>query len=359
MLGILRTTLALMVVAHHLFFIKHHPSGHALGTYAVFGFYIISGYLMTRVMNERYHYTRSGRLSFALNRFLRLYPQYWAAAGLSLLLIALLGQEMVSTFHKKIVIPSDTSSMLQNLFMAFPAWNPGTVSPRLVPPTWALTVEIFFYILICLGISSTYRRVKVWFFLSIAYVLYSYAAGMPWLDRYFPMAAASLPFSVGAAIYFISTGRAGEHRGGESNLSSMRLFLLVLGNCALSMTLSSLGIKQLADISFYLNLYLCYRLVLNIASGNDIANISTRLDNLIGDFSYPIYLLHWQVGLLASFLLYGHAFTEFSPRGLLTLMLAIPMLFATAYLFILLIDHPVQRLRSRVKRFNALREKSV
>ena len=82
MFGVLRTTLALMVMAFHLF------AGIApLGKYAVFGFYVISGYLMTLVMNDTYGHTWSGRYAFALNRLLRLYPQYWAAATFSIVLI--------------------------------------------------------------------------------------------------------------------------------------------------------------------------------------------------------------------------------------------------------------------------------
>ena len=79
MLGLVRTIFALMVMAYHLLF------GRApLGFYPVFGFYIISGYLMTLIMHESYGYTWKGRYSFAVNRFLRLYPQYWTAAAISL-----------------------------------------------------------------------------------------------------------------------------------------------------------------------------------------------------------------------------------------------------------------------------------
>jgi len=52
MLGLLRTTLAIMVMSYHLF-VGILP----LGTYAVFGFYVISGYLMTLVMHESYGYS--------------------------------------------------------------------------------------------------------------------------------------------------------------------------------------------------------------------------------------------------------------------------------------------------------------
>jgi peptidoglycan/LPS O-acetylase OafA/YrhL len=43
---------------------------------AVFAFYTLSGYLMTRVLNERYGFTAAGTAAFALNRVLRLWPVY-------------------------------------------------------------------------------------------------------------------------------------------------------------------------------------------------------------------------------------------------------------------------------------------
>ena len=157
-----------MVMVYHL-----HVSPMPLGDYAVFGFYIISGYLMTLIMHESYSYTWIGRCSFAVNRFLRLYPQFWAAALFSILLIATLGFKRVGLYHGAIFLPASRLEVLQNLFMVFADWRPDSVYPRLVPQSWALTVELFFYLLIGLGISKTFIRVKIWLVLSVGYVIAS------------------------------------------------------------------------------------------------------------------------------------------------------------------------------------------
>ena len=68
MFGTLRFLLAVAVVIGHL------NSASWLGTYAVFCFYIISGYFMCLVMNERYRFTLRGVWAFGLNRFLRIFP---------------------------------------------------------------------------------------------------------------------------------------------------------------------------------------------------------------------------------------------------------------------------------------------
>jgi peptidoglycan/LPS O-acetylase OafA/YrhL len=82
MLGSFRLLLALLVVMAHLAegttFVSH------MGVFAVFGFYVISGYLMTLVLHEVYHFDFS---SFWANRFLRLFPTYYLVALASLLVV--------------------------------------------------------------------------------------------------------------------------------------------------------------------------------------------------------------------------------------------------------------------------------
>ena len=45
--------------------------------YAVWGFYCLSGYLMTLVLNEKYGFSPRGLARFAINRALRIYPAYY------------------------------------------------------------------------------------------------------------------------------------------------------------------------------------------------------------------------------------------------------------------------------------------
>jgi peptidoglycan/LPS O-acetylase OafA/YrhL len=68
MLEIIRYTLALIVAGTHLW-----PIGLTwTGWQAVFAFYALSGYLMTRVLHERYGFTPHGTVAFMVNRVLRL-----------------------------------------------------------------------------------------------------------------------------------------------------------------------------------------------------------------------------------------------------------------------------------------------
>lgn len=350
MFGILRTTLAIMVMTGHLFF-----ESFKLGGYAVFGFYIISGYLMTLIMHESYSYTRIGQYSFAVNRFLRLYPQYWLAAIFTMVLILIIGDETVRNYNESMFLPVTYSDYFNNILMIFPSWNPSDIKPRLVPPSWALTVEILFYVLICLGISKTVLRVKIWFLLSICYVVATFIAEYSWQDRYYPVAAASLSFSIGSAIFFLSKKKNMREAFLKCRVSSLLLFALMLINCMTWIILSRLHIGKLEEVGFYINIIICALLVYSIVCGNEIFKLSRRVDKLIGDFSFPIYLLHWQSGLLVSYVMFGEVFHEFSLRGLACF--GVTMIFVTilSFIFILIIDKPIQHIRAKIKASKALK----
>ena len=226
--------------------------------------------------------------------------------------------------------------------------------PRLVPPTWALAVEIFFYAMICLGISRTFNRVKIWLFLSIGYVIGSYVAGWSFQERYFPLGAASLPFSIGAAIYFLSKIRPVNELYSKLGVSSLHLFVLMLANCLVWMNIDSL-----VEVGFYLNVLIFSFLVYSIATGNEILNLDKKVDKWMGDFSYPIYLLHWQSGLLVSYVIFGESFHEVSFRSLSSLTGSIVFVFILSFVFICTIDKPIERIRANIKANKALQEAHI
>ena len=129
MFGTYRTLLALLVVVQHVGGIP------VVGAYAVFGFYVLSGYLMTLIMQESYGYSLVGVKKYSLNRFLRIFPMYWIASLISLILIFVLGSNYTKSYHYVIYFPHDFSSVVNNLLLFFPFRE----EPRLVPPAWALT----------------------------------------------------------------------------------------------------------------------------------------------------------------------------------------------------------------------------
>jgi peptidoglycan/LPS O-acetylase OafA/YrhL len=80
--------------------------------------------------------------------------------------------------------------------------------------------------------------------------------------------------------------------------------------------------------------------------------INKKLDKLLGDFSYPIYLLHWQCGVLASYLLFDIPIRGFSTESMRSFGLALLITIALSYVFILLVDENVSKIRQRIKKKN-------
>lgn len=279
MFGLLRTILAIYVVSLHIF------SFPTLGNYAVSFFFILSGFLMTYVMQKTYYYDLAGIKLFWVNRFLRLYPTYWIILILSLPVILFVSDK---NLNPAMFFPNNIKEWFSNISMLYFDIVPHRARPRLVPTSWALTNELVFYFLISLGISKSKRRTLVWLFFSILYYIGTYLYCNLATFRYSAIPAASLPFAIGALLFWINEKQT-QIKG---NLILIILLFLFFNLNAIY--LSNMGVKLLAEISIYINQILASLIILllfNIKSSERIKNI----DNFIGYFSYPIYLSHYLV----------------------------------------------------------------
>ncbi|GAB3292370.1 acyltransferase family protein [Parahaliea aestuarii] len=336
MFGTYRTFLALLVVATHL---GGYPG---LGSYAVFGFYCLSGYLMTLIMQRRYGYSGDGVLRYGLNRFLRIFPVYWVSIGLSLALIALLGNEFTASYHHAIYRPEGAAQWARNLLLYFPQME----SPRLTPPAWALTVELFFYALIALGASRSPFTSWCWFAVSVLHHVNVAVLQMDSDHWYFSIPAASLPFATGALIFHYSadisrlTGRLSRWRFAcvLAGLGAGILFNWLFGQVA----------GGSAKAHFYVNFLLCAAMVALLFDCRELPWISRSADKWLGDFSYPVYLMHYQIGLLA-IVLFGYAGLTLERPGNALLIIATPLVLATSWGVTVLLERPIERLRARIK----------
>jgi peptidoglycan/LPS O-acetylase OafA/YrhL len=345
MFGTVRTLWALMVVFGHLFWLSD------FGRFAVFGFYILSGYLMTYVMHQRYGYQASGKKRFAFNRFLRLYPGYWFACLLSLLLLLAFKHYFPLAGFSTIAIPNNAASLLGNLTMIYPSWLPHSITPRLSPAAWALTVEIFFYCAICLGISKTLKRSLIWLALSVLFIVGSYIGDLYWHARYFSIPAGSLPFSIGAIIYFVVQQNKVPNSWQIVLKKPAAILLVMVAISGFTAWQINQGLALItAELLFYVNILVSALLVLSLALGHSLHNkISSGFDKFVGDFSYPIYLLHYQASIIASVLLLGEVSKFKQQFSLMALFLVGLILMLLSLLVIKCIDLPVERLRKSIR----------
>jgi peptidoglycan/LPS O-acetylase OafA/YrhL len=344
MFGLVRTLWAAMVVIGHIFWVSD------FGRFAVFGFYILSGYLMTYVMHNTYGFTTNSKLKFASNRFLRLYPAFWVTSILTVILLLIMGPSNNGKFEI-IQLPNSLESTFSNATMLYLHWMPSLVTPRLSPATWALTVEIFFYTMIAIGASKTLLRTYFWVGLSLAYVLLSYIFGLYWHARYFSIPAGSLPFSLGALIYFLVRDKKSNFVPEAWIRNPFLLFLGMFCTAVFASFAITRGLSLWAmEILFYFSTLLSFLIVLSLAKGYILCKPLTKAwDKKIGDYSYPFYLLHYLAAAIASFWLLGRIDVFKADVTITSILVFFTILMFISTFIIKSIDHPIEKVRLRIK----------
>lgn len=312
MLGIYRTTLALCVVISHF-------GGIRVGGLAVAAFFCLSGFLMTLLMQETYR-DRIG--AFALNRFLRLFPTYWAMMLLTLALI-LWG---LTPSRRWVGIPEAETLLLDFLYIVWPL---GKV--HLVPSAWAVTIELLFYALIALGISSTKTWALAWLGFSVAAMAaINHLHSADSYLTYFSPFAGSVPFALGATLYHFRDRFPGSGKA-------------VIAASALGAALFTFRFLNPGQIPHYLFLASMALLVVTLYHyGKKAPPMLGRIDQIIGHASYPIYLNHYAAAMLVNLVLPLHA----------TLGVGIAVAAASvamAAVSHLLIDSQIEKLRTAIR----------
>lgn len=147
-LGSWRFLLALLVAVSHLW----ADMIHGPAAYAVWGFFLISGYLMTLGMSTRYSDGWIGLRDYALNRVLRIYPAYYFACVLGFFSLLMLPQYGIdpTKLNGQFVMPQNWRDWATNVGL-LPLWGAGNL---LVPVSGALGVEVGVYAMIPLMARS-------------------------------------------------------------------------------------------------------------------------------------------------------------------------------------------------------------
>jgi len=133
------------------------PDSHIIINVLAF-FYVLSGFLITRIYYEQVQLQRAWLWKYFVNRFARIYPIYF----LILSVVVLLGQH------------ADPLTLLRNYTLTHALFH-GT--PLLIPPSWSLTVEECFYFLAPAFLLLARRRGLAWSF-ALAGVLAAAALGI-------------------------------------------------------------------------------------------------------------------------------------------------------------------------------------
>jgi peptidoglycan/LPS O-acetylase OafA/YrhL len=313
--GLIRTLLALSVVLAH----SSKIGGYNIadGFVAVQSFYIISGFYMALILNDKY--TGPNRLwLFASNRFLRLYPIYWIillssiavsaycylhdrGAGLYLQAWMAHGAQL-SVLQRLYLISANVLLFGQDsaLFLKFtgsgllaPTRNFYASQPMLyeflfVPQAWTLGVELLFYcvapFIVRKGLSYILGLITLSLVLRIMLTNMGLSAD-PWNYRFFPTELAL--FCGGCVAYYryrTLTSSRTTASWAPPTLTGLILTALIFFNYMP-------GPYAIRQCGFYMALvvFLPYMF---------IWSKTNRFDRFVGELSYPIYISHHLICLI-------------------------------------------------------------
>jgi peptidoglycan/LPS O-acetylase OafA/YrhL len=362
-MGLLRLILAFSVLNVHAKIVGWNPIG---GDTAVQLFFIISGFYMAMVLNEKYLPAVTTNLEFWKSRALRIFPAYYIvllatliAAGVFILVGADSSQPFAAweqmlrsgISRVQLVLLAAAQLTLVGLDVAnfaavdargvgftanawlenFPVWR-----SLFVPQAWTLSLELYFYLLapfivrrghaVLLGIFAASFALRV-----LAAVLLGYRTD-PWSYRFFPFEL--LFFLAGVIAY-----RLGKLEGqpGAPSTVHIRYPAAILVFCA-----GEIGRFGVPGQSSYFAPALIAVLFLSIGRLFELTK-HNRADRLLGELSYPLYVCHVLViGIAAVIFPAGAAWTR----------IAVPLFcVGVAALIYFYVDKRVDEMRHR--RFSA------
>jgi len=333
MFGTYRYLLAILVAMSHNWPVLMNWSGY----YSVFGFFILSGYLMTSVLTDTYGHSVSGITRFMTNRVLRLYPPYLIAALFAVCVYIVVPDDPRLVFNRFLYLPDTTMEWLQNIFLFGLA--PFETKPILVGPAWSLTVELVYYFALAILLARWRIIVVLWLVLSLAQTAFSFENGIDFSHRYFTIIAGSLPFSTGAFIYHFK-----GHLKFIQKWHVFPAFALFIGNMIFTRYLWG---NPRMSYGIYVSYLLCAYMVICLSKvdKSDVSSWVSRYDKFLGNLSYPVFLFHMACKIIVIWFLgpnwRGHKLASFVASLLLANLIA--------YAVFVLVEKNVNKVRDRIR----------
>lgn len=308
-MGFIRFLLAISVIIAH----SDSIFGFRLmgGEGAVQAFYVISGFYMTFILNEKYIGKNGSYTLFITNRLLRLYPVYWTVLLLAVVVaFVTLFQSGGADFGKLQPYRDYVSSMnpislifliFTNLFMIFQdtlmflglntstghlffttdfrQTDPQLFGFLLVPQAWTIGIEIMFYLIVPFLVKRKWWVIGILIFLSVFLRIVLYQNGLkhdPWTYRFFPT----------EIVYFLLGMLGYSVYKKLQKLKPKVTYLYLVFGFILCFTLLFDFIQMHGKSYLYLVTFsACVPFVF-------ILSKKWKIDRYLGELSYPIYISH-------------------------------------------------------------------
>lgn len=308
------------------------------GSAAVFAFFLLSGFILSEAMARIY----AGRpKAFVTNRALKILPTFIVALALSIAVHALAASQGLlqqAVAFERSEAPPDSAFGPVNLLLNLVSWLPSVVGSLLksalgageryifVRYVWAVRVEVVFYLLLALAIFAASRRPELKRYGLAAIWLATALSALNQLAQFSSDYAFSPYFIMGVCLYWQTT----DPRFRAPGLAAIPL-ALVHAYGSLDQSVSGLlGLIVLLAASA----------ALSVRTARSPRFM--RLDRLLGDISYSLYLNQYAVLV---------AWSAFLPeaRGPLAWACAVLSAVALAALLHVIVERPLIDLRRRVR----------
>ena len=321
-MGTLRTILAIAVVVYHSFTIF----GLRLcgGQIAVESFFMISGFYMALILNEKYTGVGSYR-KFLLSRFYRIFPVYWIVL-VAALLLSVIGyvwfnnafyltrfmsnKECLSfttigyfIFENLVIIGQDVLYFLRLDKWCNPKLTYYVLSYKhagyqylLVPQAWSISLELLFYSIAPFMVRKKWQwqvaLITIAFGVKLVYAIQFNLSLDPWSYRFFPFEIGF--FMLGSVAYQIYQQL--KNKPISPSIGYVLLVCCIVGVFTVDEIPLPVNFK---NSLFYFLIFCSVPFIFKALKDN-------KIDRYIGELSFSIYISHHLIVSIFRMFFYNH-----------------------------------------------------
>ncbi|MFA6150193.1 MAG: acyltransferase [Chitinophagaceae bacterium] len=293
----LRGIMAVMVLISHVSLIRLYfgrsedylnPVMYHLGRVAVTGFFVLSGYLITKSILSKIQAGEWNLTTFYRARLLRIAPLYFLIVGLAVFILPHIDALQFTVPHYAKDVRTETHNYWYFLFLLpeIPIIN-DSILP-FAEPTWSIGVEEIFYILIPVVITLSGKRfIQVLSFCILVFLACKYLSIYHYQFPSHNLSAKILTFFRYDCIGLGCLLAVLEFR--KSKLfSSVNLAAFLIAVVVLIALLSTSGIKDYD----YFPYAVCFGIIITYLAGDKAKFNNPKWLVYTGTISYSLYLCH-------------------------------------------------------------------